>query len=156
MAKEATMSTITDSFTIARPLAEVFAYVSDFEHLPEWARGVQRVSRTPAGPTRAGTIFQVTGKMGGRELTAAYRIEACEADARLSASGQIAFLRFAETFSFEAVDGGTRVSLRNAMEPQGLAKLGTPLWAAVLGRQIRGDNARLKRVLEAGAGTAAP
>ena len=42
-----------------------------------------------------------------------------------------------------------QVSLRTEMEPQGIARLGTPLWRLALGSQIRGDNRRLRQVLEA-------
>lgn len=146
------MIVITDSVLIRRPLQDVFAFVSNLENLPQWAQGVQTVTRAPAGPTAAGTVFHVTGIMAGRQLSIDYRITACELNVALSATGRFGFLRFAETFRFEASADGTRVSMRNEMEPHGLFKLGTPLWRIVLGRQIRGDNRRLKQTLEAQSG----
>ena len=89
------------------------------------------------------------GMDAGRQLTVAYRITEFEPSAKMSATGTFAFLRFSETFGFQPTEDGTRVNLRNEMEPKGIATLGTPLWRLVLGSQIRGDNRRLKQVLEA-------
>jgi uncharacterized membrane protein len=143
------MFTITDGFVISRPVDEVFDYVANLENLPEWAAGVKTVSRTPPGPTHAGTVFTVTGYIAGRALTVAYAITECEPNNTLSAIGKFAFLPFKETFTFQADGARTQVGLVTEMTPEGIASLMEPLWAFVLGKQIRGDNLRLKQRLEA-------
>jgi carbon monoxide dehydrogenase subunit G len=142
------MFTTTDSFVIARPLNEVFDFVANLENLPEWAAGVKTVSRAPLGPTHAGTVFTVTGLIANRPLTVAYAITEYEPNAKLSATGKFGFLRFRETFTFLAEGVGTRVGLVNEMTPDGIARLAEPLWALVIGKQIRADNVRLKQRLE--------
>src|SRR5689334_377637 len=107
-AEEGAMFAITESVTIARPVGEVFAYLGDMEHLMAWAQGVQRVTRTPAGPTQEGTVFACAGKLGGLAMTGTYRIEAFEPATRLVASGVFASMRFVDDWRFAPAGGGTR------------------------------------------------
>lgn len=59
---------VGQQISIARPLREVFRYVADFEHHPEWKVGVAKVKRLSLGPTTLGTRFQqhydVIGRAG--------------------------------------------------------------------------------------------
>jgi hypothetical protein len=54
----------------------------------------------------------------------------------------------------ETPDGGTRMELRNRGEPSGFSKVAAPLMASAMRRANRKDLARLKALLEAGAGQA--
>ncbi len=48
---------IEESVQIERPVAEVFAYVSDPTHLPEWTAVVTDVRTDTPSPSAAGTRF---------------------------------------------------------------------------------------------------
>jgi uncharacterized membrane protein len=149
-----TLIAISDNFVVQRPVGDVFAYVSNLENLPYWAKGVQAVTRSQEGPTEVGTVFNVTGSIAGRQLTVAYRITGYELNQKLSAAGKFAFLPFHETFRFRPSVEGTQVTQHIEMQPQGIANWATPLLRIVLGGQIRGDNRRLKQALEAQSGAA--
>jgi uncharacterized protein YndB with AHSA1/START domain len=43
--------------TIDRPVAEVFAFLSDFENIPRWNYYVRRVTKTSQGPVTVGTTY---------------------------------------------------------------------------------------------------
>jgi hypothetical protein len=58
------------------------------------------------------------------------------------------------TYTWEDAEGGaTRMTLRNRGEPTGFSNLASPMIASAMRRANRNDLARLKRVLESGAGS---
>jgi len=55
---------------IRRPIEEVFAYVSDLRHSPEWQSGLVEVRQTTEGPQGVGTVYvrpQIHGPEDGRK-----------------------------------------------------------------------------------------
>jgi hypothetical protein len=54
------------------------------------------------------------------------------------------------TYTWEAVAGGTRMTLRNQGEPSGFSKIAAPLMAAAMRRANRKDLAALKHLMEHG------
>ena len=55
------MTTIVESVEIARAPADVFAYVTDLSHLPDWQASVVRVEHAEA-PVHVGKPVLVTRK----------------------------------------------------------------------------------------------
>jgi polyketide cyclase/dehydrase/lipid transport protein len=51
---------------IERPLAEVFAFVSDPENLPRWNYYVIGCTKLEAGPTRVGSTYRLVRKSDTR------------------------------------------------------------------------------------------
>jgi uncharacterized protein YndB with AHSA1/START domain len=62
------MAPIVASIEISRSPEDVFAYVTDPSHLPEWQGGVVRVERVGEGPVAVGTRAVVTRRIGRREV----------------------------------------------------------------------------------------
>lgn len=54
---------------IERPREEVWAFVSDFERLPEWLEEFERVVKESDGPIGIGTVFRYTLSPGNRSAT---------------------------------------------------------------------------------------
>ena len=54
---------------IARPPEEVWAFVSDPEHLPEWLGEFRNVVKLSDGPLAEGTVFRYTVDPGERSST---------------------------------------------------------------------------------------
>lgn len=48
-------STITTSVTIDRPVKEVWDFLTDFNNMPKWARGVDKIIEISPGPVGVGT-----------------------------------------------------------------------------------------------------
>ncbi len=46
---------VETTITIARPPAEVFAFVADMTNAPSWQPGLHAVRRTPPGPVGVGS-----------------------------------------------------------------------------------------------------
>lgn len=62
------MVEVEKSVVIGRPIDEVFAYVTDFRHSPEWQEGMLQVRKITDGPLGVGTRFQVVRKLMGRQV----------------------------------------------------------------------------------------
>jgi uncharacterized membrane protein len=63
------MIKIERTVTIHRPVDEVFAYLCDFEHAPQYISGQRAGHKTSPGPTRIGTTFATTSKVLRRSQT---------------------------------------------------------------------------------------
>jgi uncharacterized membrane protein len=139
---------IRDTFTIARPVDEVFSYVANMENLPAWAKGVQSSHNLTGGEPRQGSRFEVTGKMGPQRMTVTYELFEFEPNRRFRARGNFGPFQFEEEFAFAGEGGSTRVSQAADMQPKGAAGLIAPLAQVIISRQMRGDNRRVKELLE--------
>ena len=131
---------------IDRPLDECFAYLTDLVNDLEWRREWIDAQKTTDGPHGVGARYRLTGALLGRRIATEYQTTAYEPN-RLAAwkavSGPLPL-----TFSraFEAVDGGTRVTMRYEGD-RGLLRLVGPLVAGIGRRQLEGDFPRLKQRL---------
>ncbi|HEY5660272.1 MAG TPA: SRPBCC family protein [Gaiellaceae bacterium] len=129
--------------TIARPVADVFAYVTDVRHVPEWQE-----SAVSAEWLEEGRRFRERRHFMGRDADVELEVAELEPERRFDVRAVKAPVKFEIRHSFEAVDGGTRVRVH------GEAKLGGALrFAAGMARrqaehQFRRDFERLKGLLE--------
>jgi uncharacterized protein YndB with AHSA1/START domain len=57
------------STTIARPVEDVFAVLSDFSNRSKWASGGFEPKRTSDGPIGVGTTWHAVGRFLGRQLS---------------------------------------------------------------------------------------
>lgn len=55
------------------------------------------------------------------------------------------------TYTWEAVENGTRMTLRNRGEPAGFARILAPMMALAMRRAMVADLARLKQLMEVSA-----
>ena len=76
------MIKIERTFTIHRPVEEVFAYLCDVEHVPSYTSGQREAHQTSTGPLGIGTTFATSGKFprGGSR----FEITEYERDRRLA------------------------------------------------------------------------
>ncbi len=108
--------------TIARPVAEVFAFVADGLNAPTWRPGVLDISL--ASGTGLGAVYKQGVKgPGGRRIDADYRITAYEPNRRLSFEAIAGPVRPTGQFVFDDTNGGTRLTFALQAELGGLKKL---------------------------------
>lgn len=145
------MIKIEQSTVINRPIEEVFSYVTDIDNLPMWSGEIVESRKTSDGPTGEGTTFDLLVKALGRKIENTHEISAYEPNSKFGikiTSGPV--LGEAE-YSFEPVNGGSKVSVEVEAEAGGFFKLADPLVARTLQRQYEANLATLKDLLEAGA-----
>jgi uncharacterized membrane protein len=140
--------TIEHELVIERPLDEVFAYVTDPANVPRWQSGVLSTTKTSEEPMRAGVRWREVRTFLGRRVEGT--LEATEYEpgrlfAVKSVSGTVAIQ---VRHLFEPFDGGTRIRVLAEGSPGRLRRLGGRFVRRAAERQLKGDFARLKRLLE--------
>jgi uncharacterized protein YndB with AHSA1/START domain len=137
------------SVQIARPVADVFAYVTDPSKLPKWQPNVVSATSETEGPLRQGSrLREVRRGPFGREVTSLVEVSAFEPNRRFDLRILEGPLPIDGSLAFAAEDGGTRIAFTASGQPGGPMRLFEPLLARVLRRQFEADYGRLRQTLE--------
>ena len=144
------MFTRSVAVEIARPLDEVFAFVSDARNRPSWDESVDSEELTSPEPIGVGSTVRTRMRSMGRDYEIDWEIAEHEPPARQrieSTSGP-----FSTTLAYELAGDGDRTSLRFSVtgRPTGALRLMQPLIARTTQRNLDAGFARLKEVLERG------
>jgi len=134
------------SVIIHRPLAEVFAFVTDLRNETRWQPEIQSV--TVEGPLAAGATFRETRVTFGRRFDWRFRITSYDAPDHITIETIEGAAPYRGTRSFEAVGGSTRVTESGELELPGLLAIFTPLVQKLSKRPLRAAYERLKMLLE--------
>lgn len=143
------MATARLSVTIARPLEDVFAVLTDPEKTPRWsAPAVEERWITPGAPTIGSRRLAITRMLGRRSENIA-EVTAYEPN-RMWELTSVSGPHFVVRATFAPVDGGTRMDWNWRFDLQGPLRLLEPVVVRLLGRQFTKDLARLKSMMESG------
>jgi len=135
---------------IARPVGEVFAYVTDPAKLHTWQTNTVSVERLDGGPLRPGSrLREVHRAPGGRALASVVEVAALERD-RCFALCVVEGMAIHARISFDSVHDGTRMRFAAHGQPTGAGRVLQPLLRAALKRQLTRDCKALKGLLEQG------
>ena len=134
---------------IARPRAEVAAYVSEPSNAPEWYVNITKAEWKTAPPLRVGSQVAFTAHFLGRKLEYTYEIMDHEPGKKLVMRTAEGPFPMETTYTWEdAGANATRMTLRNRGMPSGFAKLAAPMMTSAMRRANTKDLARLKGLLE--------
>ncbi len=139
---------VEESVQIERPVAEVFAYVSDPTHLPEWTAVVTDVRTDGSSSPGAGTRFTVTQKFLGTKWETPCEVVSSDGG-RFSYRSVGGPVPYTFTYICEEVPGGTRFTMVGEGEPGNLFRLVGPLFVKAAQRQVRSDLETLRDLLTA-------
>ncbi len=139
---------VRDSVVIARPAAEVFAFVADHQNLPAWTVGVKTSRRLTAGPPGNGSTYRIEGTLLGRTIRSSYQVTAFDPGRGFQGMMTSPAFGFSERYRFEADHQATRVQMTASAEPHGIFRFLAPVMAAAVRRQVKADHRRLKALLE--------
>lgn len=145
------MIQVERSIIIDRPIEEVFAYVSDLRHAPEWQTGLLEVRRTTDGPPGPGTKYAFVRKFLGRKLEASNEFIAYEPNALVTFRTTSGPMPVEASYRFEPTAVGAKVTCTIEMRPGGFSSLAEPLIAASVRREMEAEFGYLKDLLENGA-----
>jgi uncharacterized protein YndB with AHSA1/START domain len=98
----------SNTVEIARPRGEVFAYLADLEHTPEWNWAITESRKVTPGPVGVGTVYEQTRSVP-RHQEEALTVTRLEVDELLELDGSLAYLPVHLTYEFSDSDGGTSV-----------------------------------------------
>ena len=131
---------------IARPPADVFAYLTDVSKLPEWQSSA--ISASADSPMQAGSRIRERRKFLGRDVQSELEVTRYEPPTHFDAKSRV---------------GPAQLQIRHALEPSGEGtrlhveldvKIGTMMRIAAQGplriaeREFQADFERLKEILE--------
>ena len=142
------MVDIANSVTIDRPVAEVFAFVTDLSNEPAWHTDLLEARRVSEGPVGIGTRYEVRFKpfMGNSEGTE--EVIGFEPNRLQVVRGEVGPMRPTVTYLVEPANGGTRFTRRLHLEASGLMGVVIPLMRPMIARTNAVFVTNLKRVLE--------
>src|SRR2546421_2965110 len=129
--------------TIARPVEEVFGYVSDVTHLPEWQE-----SAVAADWIEPGRRFRERRTFLGRTAALELEVTSYEQDRRFDVKSVSGPVRFEIQHAFQAADGSTLLQVRAEAAIGGALRFAAAMAKKQAERQFRSDLEPLKEVLE--------
>ncbi|WP_375499274.1 SRPBCC family protein [uncultured Jatrophihabitans sp.] len=147
------MITVEREVVIERPLAHVFAYLSDFTHTEQWDPGTVTTVRTDGdGPLVVGATFHNTSEYRGRRTELDYRVVRLDPDEHLTFTGVNKTVEATDDLTFRSEPGEdgehTVITYRAHFRFKGVFRLAEPLLRK--GFQPIADDTviQLKRTLE--------
>jgi uncharacterized membrane protein len=146
------MTSFHTGVRINRPLAEVFAYVSDPSNFPDWNSAVQAMHLTSPHANDEGSTYvmerQLPSGRATNELEIVTRREPQEFAIRTTAGPT----PFAYRYRFAAENGETVIHLEAELELTGIGAVMPGLAGRAVKRGVDDNLATLKRTLEARTG----
>ena len=140
---------VETTIEIARPRAEVAAFAADPDNVHAWYRNITRVEWLTDRPLRVGTRLAFTAEFLGRRMAYTYEVVEHEPGERLVMRTADGPFPMETTYVWiDGPGGSTIMALRNRGEPAGFSAIASPMMAAGIRRNNRGDLRRLKQVLE--------
>ena len=134
--------------SIARLVAEVFAYVTDVRNLPAWQESALEAEWEGDGPVAIGSRIREKRTFLGRTAESELEVTGYAPDRRFDVEALTGPIRFRIRHSFEEIGGETLLRVRAEAETGGMLRLAGPMVARQAERQFRSDLERLKDVLE--------
>jgi uncharacterized protein YndB with AHSA1/START domain len=148
------MVPIVESIEISRRPEDVFAYITDPSHLPEWQESVVSVRREGGTPIAVGSWVVVTRRVGRREVAMTTELTELNPPSSWAGRGVDGPVRGIVRGTIEPLGDGERSRVTIALDFEGHG-IGTLLIPLVVRRQAKAEMPRnlqkLKQRLETGA-----
>jgi uncharacterized membrane protein len=144
------MINVEVSTIINRPVADVFAYVSNFENHPKWETDFQEVKLLTSTPSGVGTTYQCVLKFPGQTATSKFEITEYSANKKISFLGEPAGPAIPKgSFLFESVGNDTKITSLPRPEFRGIFRLLESMMAGYIRKNNISHLSNLKQLLEA-------
>jgi uncharacterized protein YndB with AHSA1/START domain len=148
------MAGADNAVTIARPVDDVFAVLTNPTLSPRWSFNAIRGELITDGPPRVGSRrLSVVKGMFGRQMESV--MEVTELEPNRAVALKLISASWGGTgrtrYTFTPVDGGTRVDWRWEMEPGGVLRPFSKPFMAYFQRLFQRDLDNLKAMMESGA-----
>lgn len=145
------MSPVKGSVEIERSPDDVFGYVADPSHRPDWQDAVERIEVVSTTPEGVGTQVRETRVIQGTERTFTWEVTDFDPGRRYGYHGIDGPVRPRVMLTLAPVDGGasTRVDTEISFEGVGIGKVFARLASRGAGKEVGLDGEHLKSRLEA-------
>jgi uncharacterized membrane protein len=137
------------SVVIDRPVEEVFAYMMDIKNWLQWHAGMLEAEQSSEGPAGVGTTYRGVSQSLGQRMEWTSELTVYEPNKKVMQRLQSGPMLFDQSFAFEQVEGGTKVTLGGEGETGGFFKLAEPILKRRMQKEMEGNLSNLKGILEA-------
>ncbi len=143
------MTDITTNIEIARPAAEVFAFIADMANNPDWQQGQQRCEWTSEPPIRVGSTYDQEARFLGRTIRSSFEVTEFEPGHLIRIVSTAGPMPIDVTRTVEPIgEGRCRAAARVMGDPPRMFRLLGPLLDRMVAKNVAADYQRLKRLLE--------
>jgi len=143
------MLKIEISAVVNRPVEEVFSVASNPEDGPKWSPGLVEVKKTSEGLIGVGSTYRLVRMFLGQRIEGDVELTEYEPNRKFTQDSKSRPFPVEAQWTFDAVEGGTRVSVVLEAEPGGFFKLAEPLLRSFTKRTMETELANLKDLMEA-------
>jgi len=144
------MSSVTNRITIARPIEDVFAMLTDVEKTGLWFPGDVEEHWTSPPPLGVGSTRHAVVRMGGRRSENDAVVTEYDPPNRAAMKGTSPSAPFVATLAFARAGAGTDVTVTTEFLFRGALRIVGPLFAAWYRRAWSRGLRTLKAMMEAG------
>jgi uncharacterized membrane protein len=142
------MIQIEKSIVIYRPVEQVFAYLTALDNGARWQSGVVEETKLTPGPVSLGTQFHNVTEFLGRRLESTLEVTEFEPGKAFGFRSISAPFPTRMIHRYEAVPGGTLLTIVAQADPGGIYKFAQAFAARHAGQKLETDLKNLKRILE--------
>jgi uncharacterized protein YndB with AHSA1/START domain len=137
----------TNTITIGRPPATVFAYLANLENLPRWNYTLAQTRQLTPGPPGVGTRYLQTRTIPVH-TEESLEITEFVPDQKLTVTGTLNSLPAVLTYTLQRVDGGAILTNTVDLQPSGALKVLAPIATARIKSAVAANLAALRQLLE--------
>jgi uncharacterized protein YndB with AHSA1/START domain len=139
----------TNTITINRQPAEVFAFLAHFENVPLWNYAISETRKDTGGSVGVGSRYRQTRTLPTRSEET-FEVTEFELDHRLSIRGPLGPFHAEVGYVVAPADNGTSLTNTMNLQPRGPLRLIAPLAASGVKSAVAANLGTLKQLLETG------
>ncbi len=134
--------------TIQRPVKVVWSFLDNTGNEIQWQPATLDQRYTSPEPYGVGSVGLNARQVMGRRVETTWEITEYTPERSFTSKSTSGPISYTVSYTLEAVDGGTHLSLHFQGDPKGLFKVAEPLLASTVKKEFVEDHARLKALLE--------
>jgi uncharacterized protein YndB with AHSA1/START domain len=141
------VATFENTVMIARPIEDVFAFLSDLENIPKWNYAIVETRKVSEGPVGVGTTYQQVRSVPSRSEER-LEITTYNPPRQLELRGQLGLFRSRLFYALDATGEGTRVTNTVEVRLSGPGRLLGRLAVPRVREAVAANLRKLKELLE--------
>jgi uncharacterized membrane protein len=142
------MLTMESRIEVARPVDQLFAYLSDLSNWPQWLAGIQESRIEGSERIGVGAKVRQVAKFLGRRFEITGQVVEFSANKKIAMQVLSGPFPMALTMTVESIGQGSRLTTVLEADPGTYFRLAAPLVKPLLQRQLDADHATLKALVE--------
>lgn len=142
------MVDVLSEITINRSSKAVYDYAASPDHAPDWYENIHFAEWLTPKSLTIGSQVAFKAKFLGRDLAYVYEIVELIPEKKLIMKTADGPFPMETTYTWEALENHTRMTLRNRGIPTGFSKVLSPVMSTMMKRANKKDLKKLKAILE--------